>query len=189
MIVHLLSLVAFVVAETQTAGQDSSNSTLAKACTPQSAGISHQTQPDTALAFLADPYYANLATTALTPPGYTVAYTNLCASNNANGYLTYTTLSEYNVQHCSTKCDAMDACNSFNICKLRLSVTHSNKNHLTLLDFERNPSVAPSDALCPNPPSVGRIRVRNLSLHTYVLHLDYLYSALSGMDLFPRTTL
>lgn len=56
-------------------------------CVPQPTGISHNSSPDTASAFLADAYYSSVASAAPTPAGYVNTFTNLQASNNAYGYV------------------------------------------------------------------------------------------------------
>jgi hypothetical protein len=91
-------------------------------CIAQPTGISHKTDPDTDAAFLADPYYTGAALEASAPNGYSTAFVNLNASSNAYGYLGYTTLSEYDVRGCSIRCDAIAACQSFNICKSLLKL-------------------------------------------------------------------
>jgi hypothetical protein len=58
----------------------------ASSCVPQPTGISYNSSPDTASAFLADGYYSSVASAAPTPAGYVNTFTNLQASNNAYGY-------------------------------------------------------------------------------------------------------
>lgn len=125
-------------------------------CLAQPSGILHRTQPDTENAFAADQYYANKALAASVPSGYTTTFVNLNASSNAYGYLGYTSLSEYDVQFCSSKCDAIDTCQAFNICKCRLAKSEAESD---ITDFERDPSQNPDSASCSNPSSVTRIKV------------------------------
>ena len=66
-------------------------------------------------------------------------FTNLNVSNNAYGYMGYTSLSTYDTEKCAAKCNAINGCMSFN------------------LYFERDPSLEPA-AGCPNPPSVTNIK-------------------------------
>ena len=110
------------------------------ACVPQPTGAGPATSPDTVAAFAANPVYASAAAQASTPAGYTNAFTNLNASNNAYGYLGYTTLNSYDTALCSSKCDAIVGCEAFNIY------------------FERDPSVDPNNDLCPNPSSTINIK-------------------------------
>ncbi|THY96115.1 hypothetical protein D6C95_05245 [Aureobasidium pullulans] len=112
----------------------------ASTCVPQPTGISHNSSPDTASAFLADAYYSSVASAAPTPAGYVNTFTNLQASNNAYGYMGYQLLSTYDTQLCSQKCDKTNGCLSFN------------------LYFERDPSVDPNDSSCSNPASVTQIK-------------------------------
>lgn len=73
---------------------------------------------DTADAFLANPQYPAAANSAATPNGYSLAYQNKQASSQGvYGYMGYAVLDTYDVQLCSSKCDAVQGCSSFNICK------------------------------------------------------------------------
>lgn len=94
---------------------------------------------DTPAAFTANAAFASLANAAPTPSGYVNAFTNLHGSNNAYGYMGYTTLDTYDVNTCANKCNAINGCMSFN------------------LYFERDPSVDPGTG-CDNPPSVTMIK-------------------------------
>ncbi|CAD0101055.1 unnamed protein product [Aureobasidium mustum] len=49
------------------------------------------------------------------PSGYTPAFVNLQGSTQANGYLTYKTLSEYDPQQCTSACDSISSCQFANI--------------------------------------------------------------------------
>lgn len=78
------------VAAAAAAAAAASTTTLAKrdastSCVAQPTGISHNSSPDTASAFLADVYYSSVASAAPTPAGYVNTFTNLQASNNAYG--------------------------------------------------------------------------------------------------------
>ncbi|KAG9943102.1 glycoside hydrolase, partial [Aureobasidium melanogenum] len=112
----------------------------ASTCVPQPTGISYNSSPDTASAFLADGYYSSVASAAPTPAGYINTFTNLQASNNAYGYMGYQLLRTYDTQLCSQKCDKINGCLSFNIY------------------YERDPSVDPNDASCASPSSVVQIK-------------------------------
>ncbi|KAH0348540.1 glycoside hydrolase, partial [Aureobasidium melanogenum] len=115
------------------------------ACAPQPTGVTGDYAPptntadDTVAAFAANTAFAAAALSAPTPSGYSNTFTNLNASNNAYGYLGYTTLSSYDTQKCASKCNAINGCMSFN------------------LYFERDPSVDPGTG-CSNPSSVTMIK-------------------------------
>ncbi|KAK4610532.1 hypothetical protein CLAFUW4_13960 [Fulvia fulva] len=97
--------------------------------------------PDTLEAFYSLPAINDAATNAPVPSGYTIAYTNLQTTSNAEGYQGYSLLDSYNVTECANRCDTNDRCTAFNIA------------------FERAPTVDPtSDAECSNPPSTTLIK-------------------------------
>lgn len=112
----------------------------ATTCYPQPTGISHKSNPDTASAFRADPYYSSQAQAAPTPIGFKSVFNNTQASPNADNYLGFTLLNTYDVQSCANQCNAITGCTSFNVY------------------FERDPSVDPNDASCSNPSSVTNIK-------------------------------
>jgi hypothetical protein len=85
-------------------------------CAPQPLGSGPIPSPDTASAFLADSDFAAAASAAPVPSGYTNTFTNLQASNNAYGYMGFTTLSSYDSQQCADNCGAIDGCMAFNLC-------------------------------------------------------------------------
>lgn len=111
--------------------------------------------PDTVDAFMAYPDYAvcnpdlsslllehvsnsriqTMSTSAPTPYGYNNVFTNLQATLFASNYMGLHTISSYDVYACSDYCDAASGCMAFN------------------LYIERDPSVSPNAASCPNPPS------------------------------------
>jgi hypothetical protein len=96
---------------------------------------------DTPAGFLALSDFETAAKGAITPDGYQKTFTNLRASNNANGYLGYTTLPRYDVTACSKRCNAISGCQAFNIY------------------FERDPKVEPASGdYCRNPPSTTNIK-------------------------------
>lgn len=97
--------------------------------------------PDTDDAFENNPYYASQAFGAPIPFGYTQAFVDLNASNSQAGYMGFTTLNSYDTMSCAAKCNAIDGCTAINIY------------------FERDPSLDPNAAACPNPPSVTNIKV------------------------------
>ncbi|KAI5203461.1 hypothetical protein AUEXF2481DRAFT_25966 [Aureobasidium subglaciale EXF-2481] len=112
----------------------------ASTCVPQPTGIFHNSNPDTASAFVGDAYYSSIASAAPTPAGYVNTFTNLQASNNAYGYLGFQLLKTYDTQLCSQQCDKINGCLAFNVY------------------FERDPSVDPNDSSCSSPSSVTQIK-------------------------------
>jgi len=114
------------------------------ACAPQPSGYGPQVQPDTPAAFEAYPAFSQDALSAVTPQGYANVFKNLNASVSANSYLTYETLTSYDVEGCAAFCDNTTLCTAFNIY------------------IERDPSVNPTTngtnvgwgSNCPNPSSI-----------------------------------
>jgi hypothetical protein len=114
------------------------------ACAPQPIGYGPQVHPDTPAAFEAYPAFSQDALSAVTPQGYANVFKNLNASVSANSYLTYETLTSYDVEGCAAFCDETTLCTAFNIY------------------IERDPSVNPTTNgvnvgwgnHCPNPPSI-----------------------------------
>ena len=123
------------------ATSNTTSSTLRKrsACDAQPSGSGPVPSPDTASAFLSNSAFASAASAAPTPSGYDQTFSNLYASNNAYGYLGYTTLSAYDSELCASKCNAIDGCAAFNVY------------------FERDPSVDPGTG-CENPASTTNIK-------------------------------
>ncbi|THV66682.1 hypothetical protein D6D17_03159 [Aureobasidium pullulans] len=113
-------------------------------CVPQPSGATsaptYAAGTDNAANFLANNYYASVASAAPTPTGYNMAFVNQQASNNAFGYLGFDTLDTYDVATCASRCSAKNGCVSINIY------------------FERDPSVDPNAASCSNPASVTMIK-------------------------------
>ncbi|KAI5246139.1 hypothetical protein E4T43_02706 [Aureobasidium subglaciale] len=109
-------------------------------CVQQPLGVNHASLPDTPAAFAADPYYGIQAVNAVLPSGYVQTFSNLTASNSADGYIGFTLMNSYDVATCGSKCLAIDGCNSFNIY------------------FERDPQVDPSVAGCSNPNSTVNVK-------------------------------
>ncbi|KAH0341844.1 hypothetical protein KCU81_g6025, partial [Aureobasidium melanogenum] len=95
-------------------------------CVPQFTGASsaptYSAAADNVADFLADPYYASVASTAPVPTGYNQAFVNQQASNNAFGYLGYDSFDTYDIATCASRCTARNGCVSVN------------------MYFERNPS-------------------------------------------------
>lgn len=79
------------------------------------------------------------ANNAATPQGYTLSFSNLKGSANANSYMGLYTLHTYDPIKCQEYCDAADLCTAFNIY------------------FERDPTLAPAPA-CPTPASFTNIK-------------------------------
>ncbi|KAF4549282.1 Hypothetical protein D9617_22g066270 [Elsinoe fawcettii] len=112
-----------------------------KACDPQPTGAKYAptVSTDTPTAFTNNAAFSSLAVNAPVPTGYIQRFTNLKASNNAYGYMGFTTLDTYDTKLCAKKCSAIKGCSAFNIY------------------FERAPSVDPAPA-CANPKSVTLIK-------------------------------
>lgn len=91
----------------------------ATACATQLVGYGPKPTVDTPSAFLAYKPFAAAASAAAVPEGYEQTFENLNASNNAYGYMGYTTLMSYNASLCSSQCDDIFGCSAFNICKLQ----------------------------------------------------------------------
>ncbi|KAH0168770.1 hypothetical protein KCU67_g3338, partial [Aureobasidium melanogenum] len=116
----------------------------ATTCAPQPSGATsaptYAAGSDNAADFLANTYYASVASAAPTPSGYTQAFVAQEASNNAFGYMGYDTFDTYDVATCAQRCTAKNGCVSIN------------------MYFERDPSVNPDDSSCSNPSSVTMIK-------------------------------
>ncbi|KAI4854238.1 hypothetical protein E4T44_00300 [Aureobasidium sp. EXF-8845] len=112
----------------------------ANLCVAQPTGISHTSSPDTDQGFIADTYYPGIALAASPPTGYTEAFKNSNASNNALGYLGFSLMSSYDTSVCAARCDKVNGCLAINIY------------------FERDPSVDPNDASCVDPTSYTQIK-------------------------------
>ncbi|KAM3075038.1 hypothetical protein ACMFMG_007502 [Clarireedia jacksonii] len=104
-------------------------------CAAQPDGYGPVTSPDTADAFLKDGTYSGIADAASTPPGYSLAFSDLQGSSQTVSYLGLKTLQSYDTVKCAQYCDELNGCVAFNIY------------------FERDPSVDPGTD-CPNPPSI-----------------------------------
>ncbi|TKX19047.1 hypothetical protein C1H76_8938 [Elsinoe australis] len=112
-----------------------------KACDPQPTGAKYAptVSADTPAAFTDSPDFAYIALNAPVPTGYIQRFKNLKASNNAYGYMGFTTLDSYDTAVCAKKCTAIKGCSAFNIY------------------FERDPSVDPA-VNCANPSSYTMIK-------------------------------
>jgi hypothetical protein len=85
-------------------------------CAVQPVGAGPVPTPDTPAAFEAYQPFAATASSAPTPSGYNLAFTNINASNNANGYMGFTTLQTYDTAGCAAQCNAITGCSAINIC-------------------------------------------------------------------------
>jgi hypothetical protein len=112
----------------------------ATTCLVQPTGNGPVPTPDSASAFLSYASFASAASSAPTPSGYINVFTNKQASNNACGYLGFTTLQKYDTSVCAQKCSKIAGCQSFNIY------------------FERDPSKNPDAPSCSDPPSLTQIK-------------------------------
>lgn len=108
-------------------------------CASLASGYGPVVSPDSPSAFTANTAMAAAASSAPIPKGYVQTFQNLQASNNANGYLGYTTMKTYDTQACASMCDVMNGCAAVNVY------------------FERDPSVLPA-ANCSNPSSTNQIK-------------------------------
>ncbi|KAG9517107.1 hypothetical protein KCU93_g8897, partial [Aureobasidium melanogenum] len=97
---------------------------------------------DTDTAFLADKRYSDAATAAQPPTGYTEAFKNLQASNNALGYLGFSLMSSYDPSICAARCDKVNGCQAINIY------------------FERDPIVDPNDASCADSYGKSYVQIK-----------------------------
>lgn len=105
-------------------------------CAKQPAGSGPVASPDTVQAFQSNPAFPALASSAPTPDGYSMAFNNLNASLNALNYMGLYTLTSYDTLGCASLCDRASGCTAFN------------------MYAERDPTVDPNAANCPNPPSL-----------------------------------
>jgi hypothetical protein len=85
-------------------------------CAVQPVGAGPVPTPDTAAAFEAYKPFADAASSAPTPPGYNLSFSNHQAANIAHGYMGFTTLETYDTLGCAAKCSAITGCLAFNIC-------------------------------------------------------------------------
>lgn len=75
-------------------------------------------EDDTAEAFLDNEEYDDAANSATVPSGYYQAYADKQGSSEGvYGYMGYSVLDTYDVTQCSERCNAIQGCMSFNICK------------------------------------------------------------------------
>jgi len=98
------------------------------ACAPQPSGASGAptVSTDSPAAFTASPDFSSIAVNAPVPSGYTQQFSNQKASNNAYGYMGYTTLQTYDVnsvQHSATR--SMAACPSTSTSREILALTQA----------------------------------------------------------------
>ncbi|KAK5112768.1 hypothetical protein LTR62_003866 [Meristemomyces frigidus] len=105
---------------------------------------------DTATAFLSNPEFAALANGAVTPAGYSLAYSNQAGSSQGvYGYMGFSVLESYDTQTCSSLCDAVEGCSSFNIY------------------VERDPSIDPTSS-CSDPSSITVINQYREDFHVVI---------------------
>ncbi|KAF7940205.1 uncharacterized protein EAE98_000332 [Botrytis deweyae] len=146
------------VASQSVANSDAANAPKVKrtACQAQPAGATGAPAyaSDSPSGFLANLGFSDAASAASTPAGYTQSFQNLKASNNAYGYMGFTTLETYDSELCALKCSASNGCMAFNICELTCLVRKSTGR---VIAVTRDPSVEPG-AACEDPPSVTMIK-------------------------------
>ncbi|KAK0116915.1 hypothetical protein ONS96_012761 [Cadophora gregata f. sp. sojae] len=115
-------------------------------CSPEPAGTgTHVLSPDDSPeSFLAHQPFkddaVNAATEANVPQGYSLAFSNLEASSQTVSYLGLRIQDKYDPIACASYCDQHLGCFAFN------------------LYYERDPSVSPNAANCPNPTSLTNIK-------------------------------
>lgn len=74
---------------------------------------------DTVEAFKSNDAFSQAAKNAVTPNGYYLAYKDQDgASEGVYGYMGFSVLDEYNVATCADRCNGVEGCSSFNICKI-----------------------------------------------------------------------
>jgi hypothetical protein len=108
-------------------------------CAAQPNAYGPPTTPDTVDAFRSNPVYDELAKSAKTPSGYSQAFSDLDASVEGSGYLSYKTLTSYDPAECAAICDKTDTCTGFNIF------------------IERDPKWNPEKCSCASP-SIAQIK-------------------------------
>lgn len=105
-------------------------------CAKQPIGSGPVAKNDTVEAFKYNPAFPVMAWTAPIPDGYSLAFSNLNASLNALNYMGLYTLTSYDTLGCANLCDRASGCIAFN------------------MYAERDPTLDPNAAKCPNPPSL-----------------------------------
>ena|SRR5271156_1135032 len=76
--------------------------------------------------------FAAAASAAPTPTGYISVYTNGQTYHDADGYLGFTTIEEYDSTICAGLCDSIADCASFEICKSGSECKYSKCDKLTI---------------------------------------------------------
>lgn len=113
-------------------------------CSQVTAVLSPQPSLVSANDFITSPQLRSNALSATTPSGYTPVFQGYYESLSMNGYLGYTELGGYDTDACAFQCDRVSACVGFNIW------------------YERNAGQEPypqySQADCPNPPAITRVK-------------------------------
>ncbi|KAL8903140.1 MAG: hypothetical protein Q9207_004127 [Kuettlingeria erythrocarpa] len=109
-------------------------------CAVQPAGSGPVSSPDTVEAFMSNPAYGALATSAPSPDGYSVVMINANASLSASNYMGLRTLKSFDTLGCAQLCDQTTGCQAFN------------------MYIERDPSLDPNTVNCPNPPSITNFK-------------------------------
>ncbi|RAL61416.1 hypothetical protein DID88_009346 [Monilinia fructigena] len=120
-------------------GSPAKRNIIKRSCEVQPAGAGPTSTPDTAEAFLADPQYNAIASSASTPAGYKLAFSQLQGSSQTTSYLGYKTMESYDTEGCAFFCDQQEGCIAFN------------------LYLERDPTVDPGSN-CTNPASTTNFK-------------------------------
>lgn len=132
---HLPSAIALLAAVTTVYAQSTDPNA---ACAPQALGYAPPT-PGNAAFFLANPAYPLIASTAITPSGYSRSFVALNGATTGAGYLGFTYQQTYNTTGCASLCKGISGCVAFN--------TY----------IERDPLLNPAPA-CSNPPSIAQYK-------------------------------
>lgn len=109
-------------------------------CEVQPTGYGPIPIPDTADAFINDQDFANTASSAPTPQGYTLSFSNLHASTQSTDLLSYSTLKSYDPITCQQYCDSLLGCYGINIY------------------YERDPKIDPCNLANADGPSTTVIK-------------------------------
>lgn len=100
-------------------------------------------------AFVADPTISSIAAAATAPAGFVSTFVNEKGASQAHGYMGDYLMESYDTDACAAKCRGTKGCLSFNICKTACSLANAPTDFYPV--FERDPTVAPNHAHCPNP--------------------------------------
>lgn len=109
-------------------------------CEVQPTGYGPIPKPDTADVFLYDQDFANTASAAPIPQGYSLSFSNFKASTQSTDLLSYMTLKSYDPMTCQQYCDSLPSRYGINIY------------------YERDPKVDPCNLANADSPSTTVIK-------------------------------